>query len=431
MEVLSNLDLCKSVAINFIGIPGCSVDVIKISRSACSGLNIDSSIETGYITAPGATISEFNGTKITTSEFNSTKIIAHEYGLIGIGGGNNIAVFTGCNGQNIAFSTSVPKFEFTGFETDILINGTEISFKGGDTGTTKQEYANFAPAEICFNPSKFTFKTSDNVSQITTCTCSLDICSDIVNIDACFCVNIDAEHELNVGTKKLMQFKSYGGIRLENVAGCGDFSITSCSKIIIKADTVEYCNANLLIYNDIDMIDSAARTLGTNEPGAKFRIFSSPVKNDLVFSVGPQTKGDDTYLMYRSYFDTTKEKVGFIRYDVGQAPANCTIDIGFNLNTSNGGRTEFVAFKSDIPTVQTVNHLEFTSPAIPANCSLYEVSLSPTVFTKTPMMQLTNKSGAAQVADLCYNKTSNKVFVGIDHTTQIAAGEYTLSVFGM
>jgi hypothetical protein len=102
-------------------------------------------------------------------------------------------------------------------------------------------------------------------------------------------------------------------------------------------------------------------------------------------------------------------------------------------------KTEFLVTKTQLEEVldnlpsagQAVNHLEFENPTIPANCSLYEVSLAPTPFTKTPIMQLTNKSGAAQVADLCYNKTSNKVFVGIDHTTQITAGEYKLSVFGM
>lgn len=114
--------------------------------------------------------------------------------------------------------------------------------------------------------------------------------------------------------------------------------------------------------------------------------------------------------------------------------------IALDIDQTNlWNKTEFLVTKTQLdealdnlePAGPTVNHLEFTSPTIPANCSLYEVSLSPTVFTKTPIMQLTNKSGAAQVADLCYNKTSNKVFVGIEHDTQIAAGEYKLSVFGM
>ena len=142
------------------------------------------------------------------------------------------------------------------------------------------------------------------------------------------------------------------------------------------------------------------------------------------------TQYPSSYIIRRNIFDEQQNCVGFIRFDFPNIlPTTCTIDVGFKLdNAIKGQRTEFVAFKSDIP---TFNHLEFANPIIPENCSLYEVSLAPTTFTKTPIMQLTNKSGATQVADLCYDKTSNKVFVGIDHDAQIDAGEYNLTVFGM
>ena len=137
--------------------------------------------------------------------------------------------------------------------------------------------------------------------------------------------------------------------------------------------------------------------------------------------------------------DIRNDKRLFTIIDSGGSE-NCSTTIALDIEQSKlWNKTEFLVTKTLLeealdnlpPAGQVVNHLEFENPTIPANCSLYEVSLAPTVFTKTPMMQLTDKNGATQVADLCYNKTSNKVFVGIDHTAQIDAGEYKLSVFGM
>ena len=199
---------------------------------------------------------------------------------------------------------------------------------------------------------------------------------------------------------------------------------------------------------------------GTSNPSKALYTDSGYLKSDISMNIGKLLTSEfsavNACAHYMSFGTARVDSEFKIAYDsqnkdfqrlvtliptgnVAEADSKATT-IALDINkTTLWNKTEFLVTKTQLnealsglsPSGPTVNHLEFSNPVIPANCSLYEVSLAPTVFTKTPMMQLTDKNGAAQVADLCYNKTSNKVFVGIDHSTQIAAGEYTLSVFGM
>ena len=388
--------------------------------------------------------------------------------LIGVGPCNGAAIgsLVECNGSCLAFNVPTTFNIVNSENSGIHFNGTEISFfenKSRNDGG-RHDIVSFDP--YYFNLEIYSDDTLS--THVFGSTYSLDLHSrgqieikskDSIDIDSGFCFSINAKSAIDIVTADNFSIFSgsdecgssghvsiigegndscfYMNFNRVHISGKDYVSIgyPGANNIVFDSEEVNFCNANIFVYGSTKIIQSDLLLNDGNEVDNNIRFFDTAInaKNGHPqFSIGPQIARDDTYLMYRCFADTTKQDVGFIRYDVGTAPANCTIDIGFKLNTSEGARTEFVAFKSDIPNIPQVKYLNFTSPVIPANCSLYEVALgAENVFTKTPMMQLTDKCGAVHVADLCYHKASNKVFVGIDHSTQIAAGEYTLSVFGM
>lgn len=419
MEVLSNLELIDRSQINFIGknrsggdILSASIDLNNGNLELCSNDGAKLNIGTEFSVYSNINGGEKMFSVVPENEGCRTKFVVSS------------DTFRGSEFEAQSLNIHAANNSVLG-EIDATCSGSHgsafrISSKARDL-ELKNEYVN----------------STNAISKITLMPAEIEAYTYCFRVHAKESINLRADNgscsnKANVGEISLYGGSCQGGtvisLRGGGIGGSCKTNIefSGVNDVLFCSTNVNVIDSNIVVDSGhIEINDICTPHLIFNGKGEQFAYG----KKGYVFEIG-STLDPQSYIIHRNIFDESQNCVGFIRFDFPNIlPETCTIDVGFKLdNILKGSRTEFVALKSDIP---TVNHLEFANPTIPANCSLYEVSLAPTTFTKTPIMQLTNKSGAAQVADLCYNKTSNKVFVGIDHTTQIAAGEYKLSVFGM
>lgn len=415
MDVLSNLDLIDRSQINFYG--KCSGADILCASIVLNNANLElrSCTKNSFNLNIGSEFSVyFRGGNVGGTEYLN-KIFT-----VGSIGDIKAKSFEGYNVNGSEFSGY--KFNGTEFEASKISSKT---FKGTEFEASSKISSKTVKG-CTFEGESFKFVSCNGIDG-----------GDIGKIFSDYINFSDVDDSCLTYTKCALIIQSNDG-------SCGVYPI-----LIQNGSDTDTKHNNILLDEWCIYINSKCSTfinsdtsIELNSNDTKFSVDNNVVRIDnspLLFYKGDA--GLDRYIDFGTYESDTTSLFCIQIKDASQTKRLPLIT--FNTATSNQcshvtniviahdgtiDKTEFVAFRSDIP---TVNHLEFANPIIPQNCSLYEVSLAPTTFTKTPIMQLTNKSGAAQVADLCYDKTSNKVFVGIDHDAQIAAGEYNLTVFGM